>query len=170
MLVLSENIINPLRTSPGKVNISVGRTTYDKFTQYFLMIDNLSWLFRLDPSFVMLFPSYKALSKDGDTTNCTIIYPKYADKNLAFNVDAKGTADMRTYFFGEPKEGRFMDMYYRLFETGFKLYNFKGLDDSPLKLTSKTEISISSKDYEHPSFPSGDTKRFKTRARVNRKN
>ena len=73
MLVLNENIINPLRTSPGRVNISVGKTTYDKFTQYFLMIDNLAWLFRLDPSFVMLFPSYKALSKDGDTTNCTKI-------------------------------------------------------------------------------------------------
>lgn len=170
MLILSENIINPLRTSLGRVKISIGKTTYDKLTQSFLMINNLAWLFRLDPSFVMLFPSEKALSKDGDNTNCTIFYPKYADKNLEFNVQAKGTADMRTYFFGEPKEGRSFDMYYRLFETGFKLYNFKGLENSPLKLTGNTEISISSKDYEHPSFPGGNTKHFKTRARVSRKN
>lgn len=89
---------------------------------------------------------------------------------MEFNVIAKGTADMRTYFFGEPKEGRTFDMYYRLFETGFKLYNFEGLENSPLKLTSETEISISSKDYEHPKFSTGETLRFKVRARVNRKN
>lgn len=170
MFYFSENVINPLRTHLGRAKISIGKTTYDKLPQYFIMIDNLSWLFRVSPSFVMLFPSAADLAKDGDSANTFIVYPKYADKNLEFNVLAKGTADMRTYFFGEPKEGRFMDFYYRLFETGFKLYNFEGLEKSPLKLKPETEISISSKDYEHPSFPSGDTKHFKVRARVTRKN
>lgn len=170
MLYFTENIINPIRTHIGRAKISVGKTTYDKLPQYFIMIDDLAWLFRVSPSFVMLFPSAADLDKDGDSANTFLVYPKYADKNLEFNVMAKGTADMRTYFFGEPKEGRLFDMFYRLFETGFKLYNFEGLEKSPLKLTSKTEISISSKDYEHPSIVSGDTKKFKVRARVSRKN
>ena len=164
---LQENIVNPFRS--GKVKISVGKTSYEGLTQTFVMIDELSWLFRLKPSFVMLFPSEKALNTQGGT-NVNIIYPKYADKNMEFNVLSSGTADLRTYFFGEPKEDRSFDMYYRFFEVGFKLFNFKGLDDSLLKLKSSTEISISSKDYEHPSFVSGKTEKFKVRARASRKN
>lgn len=71
--LIIENIINPLRNHIGKANISIGKTTYDKLTQFFIMIDNLAWLFKLSPSFVMLFPSEKALAKDGDNTNCTKI-------------------------------------------------------------------------------------------------
>lgn len=132
------------------------------------MIDELAWIFRLKPSFVMLFPDEKALTSPGDKTNTTILYPKYADQDLEFNVLSSGRAKLKTYFLGEPKEGRLFDIYFRFFETGFRLTNFTGLEDSIFKLTNKTELSISSEDYKHPSFVTGKTKQFKVNGRIQR--
>lgn len=165
---LEENIKNPLRS--GKVKISIGKTTYKDRSSTFLMIDNLAWMFRFNPSFVLIFPTEKALQKDDDMTNATLIYPKFASKNMEFNKLHNGTAYLTTYFFGEPKEDRSFDWFYRFSEYGFRLSDFKGLEDSILKLNSDTTLHISSRDYEHPTFVSGETKDFKVYARVNRKN
>ena len=166
---LQENLKNPFRS--GRVDISVGKTTYEHLTQAFIMIDHLDWLFRLKPSFVMLFPSEKALQKDGDRTNITVLYPKEADTNVEFNILSEGRAYLSTYFFGEPKEDRTFDFFFRFFEVGFRMTAFEDLDKSIFRLYEGTEISISSEKYKHPSILSGDTGgELKVRARVSRKN
>lgn len=164
---ITENILVPWRT--GNVDISIGKTSYNGLTQCFLMIDNLSWLFRLKPSFVFLFPSFKSLSNDGSKTNIEIFYPRYADKNMEFKKLNSGTASLKTYFFGHPKDDRSFDFYYRFFENGFTLTNFKNLDSSELNLTSETSLEISSKDYKDPDFMSGNNTKFKIKARIQRK-
>lgn len=169
VVTLQENIPNPFRT--GKVTVSVGKTTYENLTQAFIMLDKLDWLFRLKPSFVMLFPSEKALREDGDKTNTTIIYPKVADTEMDFNILTEGKAHLTTYFFGEPKKGRTFDLYFRFFEIGFRLTDFTGLEKSIFRFYEGTEISISSETYKHPTIITGNTgDEFKCRARVTRKN
>ena len=54
-IILNENIINPLRS--GSIEISVGRTSIDGLGQASIMLDKMDWVFRLKPSFVMVFPS-----------------------------------------------------------------------------------------------------------------
>lgn len=167
-LYLSENISNPLRS--GKVKISVGKTSNNQLTQYYIMIDDLDWLMRLKPSFVMLFSDESVFSHSGDKTNTIVVYPRYANKNMEFTTLAKGTADLTTYFFGNPKDNRTFDWYYRLFEIGFKLTNFKGLEKAIFKLGKNTIVNITSKDYKHPDIFTGKTSKFKIRARVSREN
>ena len=168
-VMVQENVVNPFRS--GTVKISVGKTTYQRLTQAFIMIDNLDWLFRLKPSFVMLMPSEKALLNNGDRTNIVILYPRYADQELEFNVLSKGKASLRTYFFGEPKEDRMFDLFFRFFETGFKLSHFEGLEKSIFKFHNGTELKISSEKYRHPTIITGNTNgEFKVNARISREN
>ena len=164
---LYENIINPLRC--GHISIKVGKTTYNDLDQTFIMLNDLDWMFTLNPSFVLLFQSANALDKPSKT-NVTVLYPKKASIELNFNVLSSGSCDVSTYIFGEEKSDRPFDAYYRLFETGFRLYNFKGLEKSLLKIKPETVLHISSKDYEHPHFITGDNKTFSCKARIEREN
>ena len=164
---LYENVINPLRC--GHISIKVGKTTYNDLDQTFIMLSDLDWMFKLNPSFALLFQSANALDKPGKT-NVTVLYPKKANIEMNFNVLSSGSCDARTYFFGEEKSDRSFDLFYRLFETGFRLYNFKGLEDSLLKIKPETVLHISSKEFEHPTFITGSNKTFSCKARVEREN
>ena len=167
-IILSENVVNPLRT--GSIKVSVGRTTTDGLSQAYIMLDDMEWVFRLKPSFVMLFPSEESINRKNAKTNATIVYPKYANKNMEFEEFASGTASLKTYFFGNEKEKRQFDLYYRFFEIGFSLYDFKGLEKSIFKINSDTKIEVSSSNYVHPSIVSGKTPDIIASARIVRHN
>lgn len=170
MITLTENLLfNPFRS--GRIDISVAKTTFEGHTVTCLILDNLEWLFKLKPSFAMIIPSEKALDKDGASTNSIIIYPKFARNNMNFKILSRGTAKVQTDFFGTPKKDRLFDFYFRFFETGFELTDFKGLEDSDLKLTPSTKLEITSSQYKHPKMTNGDygdKSDFKVYARVKR--
>ena len=170
MITLTENLLyNPFRS--GRIDISVAKTTFEGHTVTCLILDNMEWLFKLKPSFVMILPSEKALDRDGSSTNTTIIYPKFAQKNMNFKILSRGSARVKSDFFGTAKEGRTFDFYYRFFETGFELTEFEGLENSDLKLKPKTKLEVSSSDYSHPSMITGNYGKesdFKVFARVKR--
>lgn len=167
-IILNENIINPLRS--GSIEISVGRTSIDGLGQAYIMLDKMDWVFRLKPSFVMVFPSEESINRKNAKTNATIIYPKYANKELEFDEFAKGTARLKTYFFGNEKMSRQFDLYYRFFEIGFSIDKITGLDKSIFKLNQDTKLEISSSDYVHPSIIAGKTSDIIASARVVRYN
>lgn len=167
--ILNENIVNPFRS--GKVSIKIGTTTYKNLNHDFIMLDNMEWLFKLKPSFVILLPKNSDITKKNSKLNVEIIYPKQASTKMNFNIVSSGSADLNTYFFGNEKEDRSFDFYYRFFETGFTLTNFQNLEKSPLKFSNNTKLSISSQEYRHPSIVTGDTNGvFSVNARLNRIN
>lgn len=167
-IVLEENVVNPLRS--GSIDISVGRTTTNGLGQAYIMLDNMEWVFRLKPSFVMIFPSEESINRKNSRSNATIIYPKHAGKEMEFDEFAKGTARLKTYFFGNDKTSRQFDLYYRFFEIGFSIDKISGLDKSIFRLNADTKLEISSSNYVHPSIVLGKTPDIIASARVVRYN
>ena len=70
--ILNENIVNPFRS--GKVSIKIGTTTYKNLNHDFIMLDNMEWLFKLKPSFVILLPKNSDITKKNSKLNVEIIY------------------------------------------------------------------------------------------------
>lgn len=166
--IILENVINPIRS--GSIKLSVGRTTYNDHTYAYIMMDNLDWIFRFKPSFVMLFPSEESLNSENKKSNAIIVYPKNASRRMEFNELGSGTAKLKTYFFGNEKKDRAFDLYYRFFEIGFTLSKIDNLDKSIFKLNKNTIIEISSEDYTHPTVFTGKTDELIASARVVRVN
>ena len=65
----------------------------------FIMLDNMEWLFKLKPSFVILLPKNSDITKKNSKLNVEIIYPKQASTKMNFNIVSSGSADLNTYFF-----------------------------------------------------------------------
>ena len=101
---------------------------------------------------MFIIPSLEKFNKIGYSSNGSIIYAKQA-QDLEYTVISKGTCEISTKWFGEPKEGRFLDLLQRLFETGFNFTKFSGFEkNNILQLDKTSSISISSGDYRHPGF------------------
>ncbi len=137
--------------------LQIGQIDYKGLKQHCFILDNLKWLGKLSPSFLLLIPNIKNLINKGKGTNGLIIYPKPAQTQLNFNAISTGTIDLYSYFFGREKPGRTLDLIYRLFEEGFSFENFKGFEnDSILPLPNDAVISISTKGYKHPNIITGN--------------
>ena len=139
------------------------RIDYKGLSEYCFVMDELKWLGKLSPSFLLIVPNLENLTETNKGTNGTIIYPKPAQTTLNYHTLIKGKANLYSYFFGREKPGRTFDLIFRLFEEGFSLDNFKGFEaNSPLILTKDSEISISTKGYKHPSIITGKVKDTET--------
>ena len=110
-------------------------------------------LINIDQSDIeLIYKPLEKFNKIGYSSNGSIIYAKQA-QDLEYNTISKGTCEIATKWFGEPKEGRFLDLLQRLFETGFNFTKFSGFEkNSIIKLDKNSSISISSGDYRHPGF------------------
>ncbi len=141
-----------------QTKLEIGQIDYKGLKQHCFIVDELKWLGKLSPSFLVIVPNLKNLSTTNKGTNGIIVYPKPAQTELNYNSVASGTAHLYSYFFGREKPGRTFDLIYRMFEEGFSLENFKGFENnSILPLNKNSEISISTKGYKHPNIITGKT-------------
>lgn len=149
---INENILEDIPWRSGKIDLIIGELSHKGLTYNCLVLSNLNWFVQFKPSFMFIIPSLEKFNKIGHSSNGSIIYAKQA-QDLEYNTISKGTCEIATKWFGQPKEGRFLDLLQRLFETGFSFSKFNGFDkDSIIQLNNNSELSITSGDYRHPGF------------------
>jgi len=135
-----------------------------------IVLNNLRMVANLNPSFLFYTAEDAVFNTPDISTNGYIIAAKNADQ-VEFTVEKSGTCEVITHFFGRPKKGRLFDWFYRIFEHGFQLTNFKGCKG----FSDKTilNISVRKSDYKHPSLLLGGVKKdttYKSSARITRVN
>ncbi len=170
-LVLTEmaNIQVPWRTS-SSVNLSIGRTSMTDLPMDCFLLNNLSIIGTLKPSFMFCLEDLNLLEKAGDGGNGLIIASTNA-QSLEYKKIDSGKCDISTYFFGMPKEGRVFDWIYRLFEHGFRIKSFSGFDNKIFNEKSVIDISVKKSEYTHPGVIYGKLNKndpFKIPARIRR--
>ena len=136
----------------GTVPLEKGRTSIDGLSQECLVLNELSFIMKLNPSFMLVVPKMKLLYKDGGGTNGYIITARKAQQ-LEYQTIQKGSCLAKAYFFGRPKPGRTLDIYQRIFEQGFSIENIKGISGFPPG--ARIDITASGKDFAGTSFFTG---------------
>jgi len=127
--VLKENLL--LRESipwrNGNIFLNYGVTTIAAHSYKCLVLHDLSFLFTLKPSFMIVVPEMEDFLKEKNAgVNGMLIVPREAQQ-LAYTKKETGTCSAKTFFFGRPNPDRLFDFYFRIFERGFSIYNFKNL-------------------------------------------
>ena len=153
--VLMESI--PWRN--GTIEFAIGETILDKVPMDCFILNNIEWLFKLNPSFMLCLPKdprmkepFSLINKKGSETNGIIIVSSEAQE-LGYSKDDSGSCKAKTYFFGKEKPERTFDLFFRLFERGFSISNIKGID---LFNGNETfDITTKKKDYSKSSFITG---------------
>ena len=149
--ILTESI--PWRN--GTIEFAIGETVLDKTPMDCFILNNLRWLFKLNPSFMLCFPKdrksikpFVSIIDKGSETNGFIIVSKQA-QNLGYSKIDIGQCKAKTYFFGRKKPERTFDLFLRFAERGFSISNIMDIElfngDETFDITTKkTEYSKSS--------------------------
>jgi len=135
----------------GKVPIEIGKTSFTGVSQDCIVLNNLQFLFKMNPSFMVIVPEMNLLEEVGGGTNGTLILAVEAQQ-MEFRSLEQGKCKAKTYFFGRPKSDRTMDWYLRMYEKGFSIQNMEGLKTFP----SSAQIDITvSKRAGYTEVPTG---------------
>lgn len=159
MISISQNLDLILESIPwrnGNVKLSIGKTTIRDTPMDCFVLNDLKWLFKLNPSFMFCVPSTDSNSKSpfgiirdkGNSSNGYIVIAKEAQQ-MGYSKQDVGTCLAKTYFFGRSNPGRTFDWWFRIFERGFSISNINGIDifdgNEHFNITSnKTDYSKSS--------------------------
>ncbi len=154
--VLMESI--PWRN--GTINFAIGETVLDKTPMDCFILNDIKWLFKLNPSFMLCIPKdqrvrkpFSSIVEKGSETNGIIIVSNEA-QDLGYSKDDSGSCKAKTYFFGKKKPERTFDLFFRLFERGFSVSNIKEIE---LFDGSETfDITTKKKDYSKSSLITGN--------------
>ena len=143
----------------GIIKFAIGETTLDHTPMDCFILNDIKWLFKLNPSFMLCFPKdprnkepFSSVMKKGSQTNGFIIVSSEA-QNLGYSKIDTGTCKAKTYFFGREKPERTFDLFFRLFERGFSVSNINGIDF--FKGNEIFNITTNKKDYSKSSFIKG---------------
>jgi hypothetical protein len=136
----------------GNIPIGFGKTDVKGLPQNCLLLNNLKFIMKLNPSLMLIIPKIEAIKKVGGATNGWLVSARKAQQ-LEFNELEKGTCSAKTYFFGRAKEGRTLDWVQRIGERGFSIENINGL--KVFGPNSKIEFTVSKKDFSMASFFTG---------------
>ncbi len=143
----------------GIVQFAIGETILDNTPMDCFIINNIEWLFKLNPSFMLCLPKdprinepFASINRKGSETNGIIIVSSEA-QHLGYSKIDSGLCKAKTYFFGRKKPERTFDLFFRLVERGFSISDIEGI-----KLFDGTEIfdiTTNKKDYSKSSFITG---------------
>jgi len=136
----------------GRVSIDYGETSIKGLKQRCLVLNNLKFIMKLNPSLMLIIPEIEVLQRVGGGTNGYLVTARKAQQ-LEYSKLESGQCKTYTYFFGRPKEGRTFDWYQRIFERGFSIENITGLDIVPDN--SVIEFTARKDDYYTVSFFTG---------------
>jgi hypothetical protein len=136
----------------GKIPIVYGSTDIEGLSQKCLILNDLKFVMKLNPSLMLIIPKIEALGKIGGGTNGWLVTARKAQQ-LEFKKLEQGSCDAKTYFFGRPKEGRTLDWVQRIGERGFSIENISGISVFPDN--SKIDFTVDKRDYSKSSFFTG---------------
>ncbi len=136
----------------GKIPLLYGSTAIEGLSQKCLILNDLKFIMKLNPSLMLIIPKIEALNKIGSGTNGWLVTARKAQQ-LEFKKLEQGSCDAKTYFFGRGKEGRTLDWVQRIGERGFSLENISGISIFPKN--SKIDFTVDKRDYSKSSFFTG---------------
>ncbi len=144
----------------GQINFSIGRASLNNLTMDCFILNDLDWVMKLNPSFMVCFPvdqnsetPFSTIIDNGSSTNAIIIVSKQA-QNMGYSKSDSGTCLAKTYFFGRRAPDRTFDLYFRLFERGFSISQIEGV--KLFSSDSQFDITTSKEDYSKSSVFTGN--------------
>lgn len=136
----------------GKIPVLYGSTAIEGLSQKCLILNDLKFIMKLNPSLMLIIPKIEALNTVGAGTNGWLVTARKA-QSLEFKKLEQGSCDAKTYFFGRGKEGRTLDWVQRIGERGFSIENISGISIFPKN--SKIDFTVDKRDYNKSSFFTG---------------
>ena len=164
MISITNNLDTIFESIPwrnGIVPFTIGKTIIKETPMDCFILNDLKWLFKLNPSFMFCVPAtdpneespFGIIRKSGASTNGIIVIAKEAQR-IGYSKQDTGKCKAKTYFFGRPQDGRTFDLYFRLFERGFSISNITNI--SIFDGSEHFDISCSKKDYSKSGVITGN--------------